>query len=838
MKKWFCTAAAVLSLFLIVTSVTAAALPGQEQPEEGRETIRVGFTLEQGYAEQNEEGISGYFYEYLWEIAKFTGWKYEMVVKQPRQGEELAAMLQSGEIDLLCGVRPGTKLSEVCLMPDFNCGFYHTTLAVMQDNPSFLGEGPAVLDGMRVGVLEGDSQRLLDLQDYCRDNEIQVTPVLFDSEEQQYTQLSVGAVDAVLGGDKLAWPGARIFASFAARPFSIGVSQERGALLKQLNTAMGKIKDVSYDFDTQLHKQYFPQSVSMEFTLSKEEQELVEKLGPLRVASGANNIPLDYFSAEGEHQGITADILKLIAEKTGLEFEPVQAENQEQANWMLKEGKVDLVTGIYEEFYFDQPDFLTPADAYLSIPMVLVKNKGMQAEGVGTARMAMPIGMQLQDHLRDSEAVFYQNTEDCMLAVEKGQVDYCYGNAYSVEYYQRLDLLENITTLSLPDSNRKMAFGLANPVDITLLGIFNKAIRYLTEGDKQKIIFDNTSRVEYHVTLAAYLRANKAEAALGLVCITLFVLLGLLLFAQRKKRTEEQITKRYRILSELSEEAFFEYDFRRDRLEFSSRHADSLFLEPVLTNFYKRQKAGEIHFPLNLVQLAEETVGAGEYGLKGTEDFFWELPNGEGSWFRTVFAVLTGENHRPQSVVGKLWNIDQEKQEKIQLLNMAQKDPLTGLYHKGATELLCNDYLKGDGQGRLHAYVIVDIDDFKGINDTFGHKRGDEILKEAANILKLPFRSLDIIGRIGGDEFCVLVKDLHSKGLIRKKSQDVLREMGKERELDGKKIRLSCSIGVSFYPDDGLTYDELYQKADRALYAVKRQGKQGCLYYSELEREK
>lgn len=131
------------------------------------------------------------------------------------------------------------------------------------------------------------------------------------------------------------------------------------------------------------------------------------------------------------------------------------------------------------------------------------------------------------------------------------------------------------------------------------------------------------------------------------------------------------------------------------------------------------------------------------------------------------------------------------------------------------------------------AFLILDVDCFKQINDIYGHAVGDIVLQKFGKLLKGTFREGDILGRIGGDEFGVIMKNIQTKDIAMKKAEELLAKTQayKIDELKGNNI--SISIGISTAPQDGDCYMDLYKRADQALYQAKRSGKaRVCNYFS------
>lgn len=167
-----------------------------------------------------------------------------------------------------------------------------------------------------------------------------------------------------------------------------------------------------------------------------------------------------------------------------------------------------------------------------------------------------------------------------------------------------------------------------------------------------------------------------------------------------------------------------------------------------------------------------------------------------------------------------------------ELLKYAQTDALTGLYNKETTEQLTDELLSED-ENKSHAFLILDVDCFKQINDIYGHAVGDIVLQKFGKLLKGTFREGDILGRIGGDEFGVIMKNIQTKDIAMKKAGELLAKTQAYRIDELKGNNISISIGISTAPQDGDCYMDLYKRADQALYQAKRSGKaRVCNYFS------
>ena len=177
--------------------------------------------------------------------------------------------------------------------------------------------------------------------------------------------------------------------------------------------------------------------------------------------------------------------------------------------------------------------------------------------------------------------------------------------------------------------------------------------------------------------------------------------------------------------------------------------------------------------------------------------------------------------------------IKSSKSHNSQLLEKTTKDPFTNLYNKNSAKILINRTISSFPTGNQHAFFIIDIDNFKSINDTYGHGAGDEVILRLANIFLSNFRTQDIPCRIGGDEFVILMTNIGNIEEVKNKAKLVIKEfMEVIKELNYIK-NVTLSIGIAITPQNGVTFEELYKHADVALYSRKNYGKNGFNFYNK-----
>ena len=180
-----------------------------------------------------------------------------------------------------------------------------------------------------------------------------------------------------------------------------------------------------------------------------------------------------------------------------------------------------------------------------------------------------------------------------------------------------------------------------------------------------------------------------------------------------------------------------------------------------------------------------------------------------------------------------IMNLAKNTRANKELANKAQTDLLTDLLNKKATEEKIKEYLEEEGRDKTSMMFILDIDNFKNINDTMGHAFGDEVIATLGKQLRSEFRVNDIVGRTGGDEFTIFLKDLKDDNLLRSEANRVLGIFKNFKVGEYTKYFATASIGVSIYPQDADSFEGLYKAADQALYKAKNRGKNQMAFYKE-----
>lgn len=300
-----------------------------------------------------------------------------------------------------------------------------------------------------------------------------------------------------------------------------------------------------------------------------------------------------------------------------------------------------------------------------------------------------------------------------------------------------------------------------------------------------------------------------------------------------RKSVEEELQRqaeRLHILSEAEGEKIIDYNARTDVMIIRSNDEYGMAKDEIHSRYMQRFDASTIYkedvayYKAVLESLLKspkhDTI---EFRIRRFDDDY--------TWYQANLTSLLGAEGYVTRIVGRMININEKKLKEMELLLRAEKDALTGIYNQGATEQLIHSALEDTNENVLSALMIIDLDNFKEANDLLGHANGDQLLEKTAEALKEMFKGGDVIGRIGGDEFLVYMRNLDSISDADEMAGNIVKKVNYELEFEGQPIHVTCSVGVAVYPYHGKTYEELFEKADRAVYTVKANGKDGYRVY-------
>ena len=205
-------------------------------------------------------------------------------------------------------------------------------------------------------------------------------------------------------------------------------------------------------------------------------------------------------------------------------------------------------------------------------------------------------------------------------------------------------------------------------------------------------------------------------------------------------------------------------------------------------------------------------------------------------WKSAKITLYYSESTKTVRAIIFVRNIDEEKRKELSLIEKSEKDILTNLLNKSSFDSRAKDFLTEAGTVNCHhALVILDIDNFRQINETLGYLSGDSIIMEFIETIKRNIRSEDIVGRLGGVSFAVLIKNYGNRAMLKTQLQILCDELHRQVVSENITCTVTASIGCALYPEHSTSYKELFGKANEALYFSQTHGMDTyTIYESQL----
>ncbi|OAI22843.1 MULTISPECIES: EAL domain-containing protein [Methylomonas] len=206
---------------------------------------------------------------------------------------------------------------------------------------------------------------------------------------------------------------------------------------------------------------------------------------------------------------------------------------------------------------------------------------------------------------------------------------------------------------------------------------------------------------------------------------------------------------------------------------------------------------------------------------------------GKRVWTLWSASLVRGPDGVPQYFIVQVQNISNRKYAEQQLIYLANHDPLTGLLNRDQFHARLTQALSAARRhGSKLALMFLDLDRFKLINDTLGHRLGDLLLQATSDRLKSTVRGNDVLARLGGDEFIVLLNDITHSDDVARIAQKTIDILTQPFTLEGNDLVVTASVGISVFPDDGKDSHTLLMNADTAMYLAKERGKNNYQFYT------
>jgi diguanylate cyclase (GGDEF)-like protein/PAS domain S-box-containing protein len=334
-------------------------------------------------------------------------------------------------------------------------------------------------------------------------------------------------------------------------------------------------------------------------------------------------------------------------------------------------------------------------------------------------------------------------------------------------------------------------------------------------------------------------RAALILSAVGLITATIF---GWVLFLRRQVRGQTELIK-IRLENQAALEERYRRMFQRNLTGLYIAASDGHIIDcnEACAHILGYSCRAELLLDRTNVELITvqfhqhlHDESAGNDGQIVNAERRFQCPDGVWKWVLVNVRSIPKTENAPAIIEGGLVDITDRKVAESQVQYLAYYDSLTGLPNRS----LLNDRLRSAlAAARRHkekaAILFLDLDRFKIINDSLGHSVGDLLLKEVATRLKDLSREEDTVSRIGGDEFLVVLPTIHDSVDAAVTAQRIAKGMDQEFIIDGRSFKVTCSIGISIFPEHGLDGETLIKNADAAMYSAKESGRYTFRFFTE-----
>ncbi len=292
------------------------------------------------------------------------------------------------------------------------------------------------------------------------------------------------------------------------------------------------------------------------------------------------------------------------------------------------------------------------------------------------------------------------------------------------------------------------------------------------------------------------------------------------------------LLKKLSFISEHEEEYMLDYNCRADHFDITNiKNGENQTIYSVDNYTSSLHQIKTIH-PDDLEAYTKVFLNAPSLKQKTSFDYRSNLFSREYNWYRATYAPYYDEKTNETHIIGRIININQEVLKSQEFQMQSQLDSLTSLYNQSTSRSKIDDFSLDTPEKCLNAFIIMNLNNFKEVNDTFGHAQGDEILRDVGKTLRHFFKfGSDIIGRLGGDEFVIFMRDVPSVDLVKKYCDEVLTELRKPHFNGENKFHITASMGIVMQDNGPDSFDHLYKCADEALLIQKNSGESGICFY-------
>ena len=555
------------------------------------------------------------------------------------------------------------------------------------------------------------------------------------------------------------------------------------------------------------------------------------------VAVDGSWIPIEYYDEKTkQYKGVISKIFRHITEETGLKFRYKIYDSYEEAVEAVTSGKCQMLSRI-ESNSGEDGEALELTSGYMRIENQAITRADVTdiyRDGYVYALIkGDSVNKQIEAKLAGHEFRYYTSSEKCVQAVQKGDADVAIIAAYVGDYLLRKPSYNGVRSVALNDFGWEMSFGIASGEKPELCQIMNKGIQSISKDGLNNTITESVLQADENASVTDFFYSHPFASMAFISFLFLLIFAAFLLIMRSRKRELDRKTEddeRLELAIDKANVYLWDIDLAKAEMIQTKSSMKRHGGEKIIKNIPESLIKNDLIHPddVETYRTIYEKLYKGEDHLESVcrvkgKNTGWR-------WEKSTYTLVYNAQGKPYKAIV----VNEDVTDRKALKDKAEHDRLTGIYNRESLEQMVMYILEGvDKEDNFCAFLMVDLDNFKMLNDTCGHGDGDFMLQAVAAELTSMFRTNDIIARLGGDEFVVFMTQLQSYEHALKKAGDVCKGIRKLGDRLYPDIHLSASIGISLAPQDGHNFKELYEKADDALYRVKRTKKGTYFLYSK-----
>ncbi|MGN0483796.1 MAG: transporter substrate-binding domain-containing protein [Lachnospiraceae bacterium] len=535
-KKIFALLLAVCLCFLSPCSLVTAT-------ERNEQNIKVALLNFPNYLEEDANGnISGYAYDYLMDIAEYTGYTYDFERMNVAQAEKA---VQEGKVDIIVGERREKEKEAYCDFSELPMGQDTTVICVRPEDNTYAFNDYKAFQNKKIAVLKG-SGRQKSMEKIFQKNDVKVQFVEVRTDKEQKQALEKKTVDAILMSSIRCGEKYKVVVRADYESLYFMLNRKKQGLKEQFDKAQKQIHIENPYYEYDLNQQHYGH-MGKKVAFTAEEKEYINKVEKLTVAVDPDWAPMSYYEKKsGKYKGIIIDFFDRISQDTGIQFQYVADEGPKKNKRDMRTGKIDLLSCVIYQDQSSHAYEIKKTNPYYSDSLTAVTNSQISDYRDTACKVAAKKGSPLylwkENRSPYKNLTLYTSYEDCVEKVNAGEQDVAFVPNYSSSYLTGHLFYQKLKEYTVPDSDYDYCVGVPDNQDKRLVSILNKSIANLSQETRNDIVQRNIQNMSNPYSKKDFVYENAQYILLGIVLLLLVVIVFAMRISSVRKKANQRLT--------------------------------------------------------------------------------------------------------------------------------------------------------------------------------------------------------------------------------------------------------------------------------------------------------